>query len=212
MLIPPTHLSEGYKRFRNNKASKNEALYRALVGRQSPQTMVIACADSRVDPTTIFDAAPGELFVVRNVANIVPPSTSDRPDFHGTGAALEFAIKELNISHIVVMGHQNCGGIDACLDLADKKPIGEFVGPWLGLLSEVCQTVIADLGHAGRESQRIALEQASIRYSLNNLATYKFVQRAIAADKLMIHGAWFSIGDATLHWLNRDVKRFETVY
>jgi len=164
----PVQLADGYRHFRGTRFTDEEARYRALAEGQSSQTMVIACADSRVDPATIFSAAPGELFVVRNVAALVPPCQPDA-GYHGTSAALEFAVTGLGIRDIVVLGHGLCGGISASLDAADSPPQGQFIGPWVDLLSPVRDRVLADKTLAGAEDRQRALERMAVLFSRHNL-------------------------------------------
>jgi carbonic anhydrase len=171
--------------------------------------MVIACADSRVDPSTVFNARPGELFVVRNVAAIVPPYEKGN-GYHGTSAAIEFAVQSLNVSHIVVMGHGQCGGVAASLR-AHEKSLGEFIAPWVGLLNDVRDEL---LEHARSHDQAFlqhALELMAVKQSIDNLTTFAFVKRALQTGSLALHGAWFSIAEGQLHWLDQDTGEFKAV-
>jgi carbonic anhydrase len=127
---PPSALIDGYKRFRGTRYPKEAARYAGLAEGQQPKTMLIACADSRVDPATIFGVAPGELFIVRNVANLVAPCVAPGASLHGTSAASEFAVNSLGVEDIVVMGHGRCGGIAASLAEAEDRPIEQFIAPW----------------------------------------------------------------------------------
>ena len=206
----PVQLADGYRHFRGTRFTDEEARYRALAEGQSPQTMVIACADSRVDPATIFSAAPGELFVVRNVAALVPPCQPDA-GYHGTSAALEFAVTGLGIRDIVVLGHGLCGGISASLDAADSLSQGQFIGPWVDLLSPVRDRVLADKTLAGAEDRQRALERMAVLFSRHNLRGFPFVADAIEAGRLTLHGAWFSIAEAELYWYGDETGIFEAV-
>ena len=206
----PDALIEGYRCFRSDRFAAEEARYRELTAGQSPETMIIGCADSRCDPATIFAAAPGELFVIRNVAALVPPSQPDA-GYHGTSAAIEFAVEVLHVKNIVVMGHGLCGGVAASLASIDTSPPGQFIGPWVELLSPLRDRVIADRADTTPEELQRALERYGILFSLQNLRTFDFVERAIAEGRLSLHGAWFSIGEATLHWFDPASGLFEVV-
>jgi len=196
MSTPPKTLTDGYERFRSGKYREEADRYATLEGGQAPETMIVACADSRIDPATIFNAAPGELFVVRNVANLVPPCLPVDASLHGTSAALEFAVVSLKVRNIVVMGHGGCGGIAASLALGGKQPVGKFIEPWVKLL-EPARDALTD-----GDDRQTALEQAGVRQSLRNLETFPFIADAIAEGRLSLYGAWFSIGLGELVWLD----------
>ena len=208
--LPPDLLS-GYKRFRTNRYRDEARRYAELAEGQSPRTMIIACADSRVDPATIFSAAPGKLFVVRNVANLVPPCSTTPSDLHGTSAAIEFAVCQLGIRYIVVMGHGNCGGISAALATAENKSVGQFVKPWVDLLSDSRDAILADKSLTGQAAKQTALEHEGICLSLENLMSFPFIAEAVTANRLALHGVWFAIGSGILHWFNGEAGRFETI-
>lgn len=203
----PEELLSGYRNF---KAGRYDAeRYRSLAREgQAPQTMVIACCDSRAAPETIFDAGPGELFVVRNVANLVPPYAPDNQN-HGTSAALEFAVQALKIRHIVVMGHGRCGGIRAALHPSDK-PLspGDFIGHWMRLLAPAAEA-IADNALMTPGERQTALERISIRYSIANLRTFPCIKILEDKGKLTLHGAWFDISTGELWAMNRETGDFE---
>lgn len=206
----PASLLEGYRRFRRGRFADESARFRELAEGQSPRTMIIGCADSRVDPATIFSAAPGELFVVRNVAAIVPPCETHNPatgSFHGTSAAIEFAVTVLGVSEIVVMGHGLCGGVAAAL-AAETTPQGRFIGPWVELLAPARARLQAgDDGLSAPERQRI-LERLAVQQSLEHLTSFPFVAEAVEAGRLDLHGAWFSIAEGELHWLDKKTGDF----
>jgi carbonic anhydrase len=206
----PSRLAAGYRQFRNERFEAEEARYRALAAGQDPETMIIACADSRVDPATIFAGAPGELFVVRNVAALVPPYQPDA-GYHGTSAALEFAVTGLGVRNIVVMGHGLCGGVAAALDAADNGPAGQFIGPWVDLLSPVRDELLADPDVTDAEQRQRALEWMGVLFSIGNLRSFPFVRAAVDAGRLKLHGAWFSIAEAELYWHGAETGAFEAV-
>ena len=208
-MIPPT-LAAGYRQFRNDRFADEEARYRELAAGQDPETMIVACADSRVDPAATFAAAPGELFVVRNVAALVPPYQPDA-GYHGTSAALEFAVTGLGVRNIVVMGHGLCGGVAAALDAADNGPTGQFIGPWVDLLSPVRDEMLADAGITSADQRQRALEWLGVLFSLGNLRSFPFVRDAVDAGRLQLHGAWFSIAEAELYWHGMETGAFEAV-
>ena len=196
----PERLTQGYQAFMEGRFASKQDRYRKLAETgQKPEIMVIGCCDSRVSPEAIFDAGPGELFVVRNVANLVPPYEPDG-QFHATSAALEFAVQSLKVSDIVVMGHGRCGGISAALD-PDAEPLspGDFIGQWMGMLKPVAaQIQHAELLTAG-ERQRV-LERVSIRNSLANLRTFPCVRLLEERGRINLHGAWFDISTGEL-WI-----------
>ncbi len=207
--MPPDALLNGYRRFRDGRLEEEKARYRELAKGQAPETMIIACADSRVDPATIFSAAPGELFVVRNVAALVPPHQPDA-GYHGTSAALEFAVTGIRVRNIVVMGHGQCGGVAASLAGAARRPTGMFIGPWVELLAPVRNPILEDPSVAMEDRQRL-LEWRGIQYSIENLRTFPFVQAAEKCGELNIYGAWFSIGEAKLFWFEDATGSFAPV-
>lgn len=209
-LSMPPDLFDGYSAFRANRYATEADRFRSLAEGQSPKVMVIGCADSRVDPATIFSAAPGELFVVRNVAALVPPY-EEAGVYHGTSAALEFAVTRLHVENIVVLGHGMCGGITAALSGAEDHAIGQFIGPWVNQLSSLRETLLEQAADMAPEQRQNALEHLSIKYSIDNLRGFPFVQDAIDRKTLSLHGAWFSIAEGELHWLDRDTGTFEAI-
>ncbi|HEV2517807.1 MAG TPA: carbonic anhydrase [Devosia sp.] len=200
----PAFLLDGYKSFMSDRYDPEQGRYRELADRgQSPTTMIIACCDSRAAPETIFSAGPGEMFVLRNVANLVPPFQPDGGQ-HGTSAAIEFAVAALEISNIVVMGHGRCGGIKAAL-APDASPLaqGDFIGKWMAMLAPVSEEVSKYTLLTNKERQTM-LERFSIRNSINNLRTFPYVKRLEDEGKLAIHGAWFDISTGELWVMNDD--------
>jgi carbonic anhydrase len=209
-MTPMDRLMEGYRQFRSDAFASQVASYRRLAAGQRPETMIIGCCDSRVDPATIFAAGPGELFVARNVANLVPPFTDDM-FHHGTSAALEFAVTGLKVKQIVVMGHGECGGIQACMDAAKGRPTSYFVGPWVEIAAPARDAVLQSRAGASEADQRRNLEYAAVRLSLENLKTFPFVTKAVEAGDLALEGAWFSIGEGALYWLDKESGEFRLV-
>ena len=207
-----TELVEGYREFLSETWPRQAALYRTLaeVG-QSPRTMIVACCDSRADPATIFNAKPGALFVVRNVANLVPPF-EPLGNHHGTSAALEFAVEGLEVENIVVMGHARCGGVRAFLDdLYVQKSTNSFIGRWMSLLKAAHADTVRTHGRDGEtsiEEQQQAMEHAAVRSSLENLETFPFIRDRLAAGKLKLRGAYFDIADGRLLTLDQTTGAF----
>ncbi|HTI30567.1 MAG TPA: carbonic anhydrase [Sphingomonas sp.] len=204
-------LIDGYRRWREDGWVRERARWDELARGQSPKTMIIACSDSRVDPATIFGTSPGEVFVVRNVANLVPPYEVGGGR-HGVSAALEFAVTQLKVSEIVVMGHGACGGVAAALNKTfegAKAGEGGFIAHWIDMLDDARDRVIAEHG-TGPEAIR-ALELETVKTSLFNLRTFPFVQEAEAAGTLKLRGALFAIADGCLHTLDDSTGEFSPI-
>ena len=203
-----TELVDGYHRFLAGRYPQEAALYRSLAeAGQAPKIMIIACCDSRADPAAIFNAGPGQLFIVRNVANLVPPF-EPHGDYHGTSAALEFAVTELGVETVVVMGHARCGGVSAFLDgISEQKGKRGFIGRWLSLLN-AAQT---EAGVDSIESRQQAMEHSSVRLSLENLETFPFISERLADGRLQLRGAYFDIADGRLLGLDPQSGQFAPV-
>lgn len=204
----PQELLDGYRAFKqHNFARESERYVKLAENGQTPQCMMIACCDSRAAPEIIFNSAPGEMFVVRNVANIVPPYIPDG-EYHGTSAALEFAVQSLKVKDIVVLGHGRCGGIQAALNPADK-PLspGDFIGKWMELLGPAAELTAQNHEMTSAERQT-ALERISIRHSITNLRTFPCVSILESKQRLRLHGAWFDIANGELWILNPDTGDF----
>ena len=187
-------LLAGYRRFRASRWPDHRRKFEELAKRgQSPETLILTCVDSRVDPSIIFDTEPGEALEIRNVANLVPPYAPDEA-YHGTSAALEFGVRVLEIPHIVVMGHEMCGGVKALLDGAppDAK---EFIAPWMSMAAPARERAMQC---AQREDRQQCCEFEVIQLSLKNLLTFPWIAERVAAGKLRLHGAWFEIRTGVL--------------
>lgn len=205
-------LLDGYRRFRTNGWNPNRQRWSTLRDGQQPEVMVIACSDSRVDPAQIFDVDPGEIFVVRNVAAMVPPFETT-PGHHGVSAALEFAVQFLKVKEIVVMGHGMCGGCQAALtrQMHGTEPgEGGFIADWIGLLDEAREPIVAEHGTTGRVAER-AMEQAGVKVSLANLRTFPCIRRKERDGQLRLRGAFFAISDGVLHVLDEDSGAFQPI-
>ena len=197
-------LIDGYYRFRGNEWIDERDKWTTLADGQTPKVMVIACSDSRVDPATIFGTRPGEVFVVRNVANLVPPFDPSG-GLHGVSAAVEFAVTVLEVEEVLVLGHGECGGVKASLSgaLTDAKPgEGGFVAEWIKLLDDARERVVAEQG-TGPEGQK-SLEQEGVKVSIENLKTFPFIRERLESGKLTLEGAVFSIKDGKLMVLDKD--------
>jgi len=204
----PRDLLNGYHEFKETRFSQESERYRRLAEHgQQPETLVVACCDSRAAPEIIFNTLPGEIFVIRNVANIVPPYAPDG-EYHATSAALEFAVQSLKIKHIVVLGHGRCGGIKAALDPA-VEPLspGDFIGKWMELLAPAAQAIASTKGLTSAERQT-ALERISIRHSIENLRTFPCVSILEDRSQLSLHGAWFDISSGELWVLDPETGDF----
>ena len=179
-------LIEGYRRFRETAYREHRALYEALVARgQSPRAMVIGCSDSRVDPAILFGTEPGEIFVVRNVANLVPPFAQSG-NYHGTSAALEFAVRSLEVEHVIVLGHARCGGIAALLD--NFAGLGsDFIRPWMQIAAPAREKAMNQAGDGGVDAQRCC-EHEAIKVSLGNLQSFPWIAERVRTGKLQLHG------------------------
>ncbi|HEX8381639.1 MAG TPA: carbonic anhydrase [Allosphingosinicella sp.] len=200
-----TTLIEGYRRFRESGWARERERWSQLAEGQSPRVMVIACSDSRVDPTQIFDSGPGEMFVVRNVAALVPPYETTG-GHHGVSAALEFAVTQLQVEEVVVMGHGFCGGCAAALtgqfdDAAHGE--GHFIADWIDLLRDARDKVRSRHGEDFR-----AMELEAVRVSLANLRTFPWVRERESDGRLKLHGAYFAIADGVLHLLDEGSGEF----
>jgi carbonic anhydrase len=197
-------LVEGYRRFRTEQYAAQRRRWESLATGQEPPVMVIGCCDSRVDPATIFDTVPGQAFILRNVANLVPPYEQGG-GLHGASAAIEFAVLGLKVRHIVVLGHGACGGVAAALSGADLGAPGEsFIDTWVAILGEARERVIA----SGCDDCQKALELESVRVSLGNLRTFPWLREREEQGLLKLHGAYFAIADGILHLLDEATGEF----
>lgn len=195
-------LETGFQNFKTGDFNSQKSLYENLgTHGQDPDIMLIACADSRVDPTDIFNAYPGEMFVARNVANIVPPADKQE-GFHGTLAAIEYAVLVLKVDVIVILGHESCGGVAGCLDGLGDSDNGGFVGKWVSLLNNARDNLLKTLPKAANVQFEMELE--GVRESLRNLMTYPFIREAVEAGDLSLQGAYFGIISAKLRLADED--------
>ncbi|MEP0391456.1 MAG: carbonic anhydrase [Erythrobacter sp.] len=205
-----TKLLDGYRRFREDTYPRQKARFDKTVAEgQRPKLMIIGCSDSRVDPAQIFDVDPGDIFVVRNVAALVPPFEMS-PGQHGVSAAVEFAVQMLEVRQVLVLGHGKCGGCHAALTQSLNKADpgeGAFVANWVDLLSEAREPVARKYGTTGRKAE-LAMEFAAIRASLKNLRTFPWVAEKEASGLLKLRGAHFSIAEGMLYSLDEETGEF----
>src|SRR3954453_4984256 len=206
----PQRLTDGYAAFTKGRLQAEQHRYRDLAERgQTPEIMVIGCCDSRVSPEVIFDAGPGELFVVRNVANLVPVFQPDG-GAHGVSAALEFAVQVLRVPHIVVLGHAQCGGIKAFVDDIDPLSPGDFIGRWMAMFIKPGEQV-SQREHETRQDFTTRIEKAAVFRSLENLMTFPFVRTAVERGEMNLHGAYFGVAQGSLFVLDPEAKEFRSV-
>jgi carbonic anhydrase len=206
----PDYLRERYDHWKQSSFPEHSGWFRKLADEgQNPRAMVIACCDSRVAVTSVFGQRIGELFVHRNIANLVPPYTPDGKH-HGTGAAVEFAVTVLKVEHILVMGHSRCGGVRGCMDMCEgaaphlDEP-ASLVGRWLDVLRPAYARVVDVKDGADRQT---ALEKEGIQLSLENLLGYPFVAEAVDAGRLTLHGLWTDIAQMDLETFDGTVRHF----
>ena len=207
-----SRLIEGYMRFRTNDWERERARWSQLAEGQSPKVMILSCADSRVDPAQIFDARPGEMFVVRNIAALAPPYETTR-GYHGVSAALEFAVTQLKVEEILVMGHGLCGGCAAALtgQFDDTDPgEGHFISDWVHMLDEASREV-RGRHHSLDSDAYTEMEREAVKVSLANLRTFPWIAEREAAGELKLHGAHFSIAEGRLYVLDEAEENFRPV-
>ena len=209
----PSYLLQRYHGWKATTYSENQAWYRRLASEgQRPRAMVISCCDSRVHVTSIFGADQGEFFIHRNIANLVPPFEPDG-DYHGTSAAIEYAVTALNVAHLIVLGHSNCGGVQGCIDMCkgnapELEEKASFVGRWMDILRPK-YGLVAD--ETDPEEQARQLEKYSVVTSLENLMTFPFIKERVDQGVLSMHGLWTDIGEGGLESYNPAAKEFQAV-
>lgn len=203
----PNYFVERFRAWRSNRFEDSKAWYARLMSEgQRPRAMLISCCDSRLDTVSMFGAEPGDLFVVRNVANLVPPYAADH-SHHGTSAAVEYAVTALKVAHIVVVGHSSCGGVKACHDMCsgaapELEESSSFIGRWMDILRPGFDRMKKKHGKNAYPLRE--LEHEAVRTSLGNLMTFPFVQDAVEKGLLTLHGAWIDIGEGEMFGLNEE--------
>ena len=209
-------LVEGFNDFRTRYFTERQSLYRRLVNQgQKPKVAVIACADSRVDPAIVLQVEPGDIFAIRNVANLVPPFEEDEEgdvSYHGTSAALEFAVEILGVEHVVVFGHAHCAGIQAMIhNQQSGKVVGRFIQAWTAIAAQAFHRATEALpGVHGPELERCCERQA-VLVSLENLMTFPFIKEKVEAGTLQIHGWYLDIAEGELRAYDPVKKSFEAM-
>ena len=200
-------LLDGHKTFKQDYYPAHAELFAQLATGQQPKVMLITCADSRITPDILFGTPPGELFVLRNVANIVHCYDEDKADF-STRSAIEYAVQHLAIEHIVILGHASCGGIAALMQQEQGKPTGEFISPWLECAQPAAKEILSQCQEADAAQQNYQCELASIQRSLQNLETYPWVKDKLQAQQLQLHGWHFSISTGDLYCYDESQQKF----
>lgn len=205
-------LLEGYKAFFREYFSSEDTTYKDLAERgQFPKALIIACSDSRVDPSIVTKAAPGEIFVIRNVANLVPPYQLDSA-YHGTSAALEFAVNNLKVEHIIVLGHSKCAGIRALMETKDNEAdTGSFIRPWVKIADQARKKVLAQFPEKAIEAQSHHCEKEAVKISLQNLLTFPWIQEKVTNGTLKLHGWHLDIISGSLCTYDNTLKTFKPV-
>lgn len=204
-------LKSGFREFREHYFEDNPELYNHLVEKgQSPGAMVIACADSRVHPAQVLKTEPGDIFVVRNVANIVPPCEDDGKS-HGTSAAIEFAVMHLGVKHIIVMGHRFCGGIRSLMEGEHESNKYRFIDPWMHILRPARERILADMSDVDFEEQCHVCEQAAIGISIENLKSFPWLKQRVDKGQLELHGWYFDFERGELLEMDAGDQSFRVV-
>lgn len=197
----------GFRRFQHRYFGEHTALYRDLQCKQSPKTLLIGCSDSRVDPALLTDCAPGELFVIRNVANLVPPY-EEGVTHQGVTSAIEYAVMDLEVSQVIVLGHSGCGGINALFNGRKPRNRVDFVGKWMQIAEPAKKYVQSVLGHRPLDAQLRACEMASILVSLENLMRFPFIKERVEAGELALHGWYFCLSEGALYDFDPETGHF----
>jgi carbonic anhydrase len=205
-------LTTGFKSFRDGDFEDQKVTYKTLVdGGQSPKVALIACSDSRVDPSIILKTDPGDLFVVRNVANLVPPYEREG-HYHGTSAALEFAVQHLEVEHLIILGHAYCGGIQSLFDKPSRGAEGnQFVPPWMSLVRSAYLRVEGTLPESSDDVKARICEKSAVLVSLENLMTFPCIRQRVSAGQLRLHGWYVDIRECSLQVFDPVSQQFETV-
>ena len=204
------HLVEGFRRFRNNYFGEERKLYNQLTQQgQSPKTIIVGCCDSRVDPAIITDCNPGDLFTIRNVANLVPPYET-AGNYHGTSAALEFGVRNLNVENIIVLGHAQCGGIRSLMENGmSESTESSFVSGWMKVATNARNRVLSRMHGETKENLQRACEQEAVLVSLDNLLSFPWILERVAQRKLTLHGWYFDMEQGELLNYDTDSKQFK---
>lgn len=203
-----TKFLNGIENFQQRHFGENAELASTLVDGQQPQALLIGCCDSRVDPAVLLNCDLGELFILRNIANLVPPYIYN-DDYHGVSSSLEYAVCRLEVTDIIVLGHSECGGIAALMEAADSGDSGEFIGKWVNIAAAARDKVLAEMPDAPRDKQARACEREAILISLKNLMTFPWVKERVAKGQLCLHGWYYNIKTGQLRYYNQLTGEFE---
>ena len=211
-MDPIDKLTAGFRIFRDGRFQEQRATYENLVDQgQNPRVAVVACSDSRVDPAIVLQADPGDLFIVRNVANLVPPCKRDG-DFHGTSAALEYAVEHLQVQHLIILGHAHCGGVRSLFEKAEQDDeSNQFVSPWMSLVRSAYLRVEGTMPDASAEEKARICEQSAVLVSLENLMTFPCISRRVGDGRLRLHGWYIDIRSCTLQLYDPIRQTFEPI-
>ncbi len=211
-MDPIAKLTAGFKEFRDDSFEEKRTIYEALVSQgQKPKVALIACSDSRVDPATVLQADPGDLFIVRNVANLVPPDERDG-QYHGTSAAIEYAVQHLEVEHLIVFGHAHCGGIRSMFEEPGEGSEGNrFVLPWMSLVRSAYLRIQGTMPNASEDEKARVCEQSAVLVSLENLMTFPAIRERVSDGRLHLHGWYIDILCCALHVYDPTRQRFEPI-
>ena len=198
----------GIANFQQQHFGENADLASDLMTGQKPQALLIGCCDSRVDPALLTDSSPGDLFILRNIANLVPPYSKSN-DYHGVSSSIEYAVIYLNVSDIIVLGHSNCGGIGALLESANGQKTGEFIGNWVNIAASARDKVLTEMATETPEKQARACEKEAILVSLKNLMGFPWVKERVARGQLSLHGWYYNMGTGQFRNYNQLTGEYE---
>jgi carbonic anhydrase len=205
-------LIQGYQQFKTKHFDQSTAFANLVQYGQQPNTLVIACCDSRVDPAIVTNCQPGELFVVRNVANLVPPCDNhSHQQHHGTSAALEFGVLGLHVSNIIVFGHSHCGGIRALMEKTDEDEPSDFISTWMSIAKPAKQRVLTDYAQSTLDVQAQHCEKESLIISLNNLTTFPWIKERVEQGVLALHGWYFDLNTGCIEAYQPSLNQFESL-
>ena len=203
-----TKFLDGIETFQQHHFGENPELASTLVDGQKPQALLIGCCDSRVDPAVLLDCDLGDLFILRNIANLVPPYLKSN-EYHGVSSSIEYAVCHLEVSDIIILGHSECGGIEALMESANTGEAGEFIGRWVNIAASARDKVLQELPEESQERQARACEKEAILVSLKNLMTFPWVKDRVSKGQLSLHGWYYNIGTGQLRYYNQLSGEFE---
>ena len=203
-----TKFLTGIENFQQQHFGENPKLASTLIKGQKPQALLIGCCDSRVDPALLTDSSQGDLFILRNIANLVPPYLKS-DDYHGVSSSIEYAVCHLEVSDIIVFGHSDCGGIAALMESARGEEAGEFIGKWVNIAASARDKVLQEIPNESPEKQARACEKEAILVSLKNLMTFPWVKDRVAKGQLSLHGWYYNMGTGQLRYYNQLSGEFE---